>query len=192
MILACTCWRLQARREFGSAGEIRYCGHGSVTLYFSSGYMASLRGMPSSSRMGSSSWRYSSYWFLFSTLNLTPVGRVSNQTGLNGCSQIQSTRSETCAFAELWHALAQDNSVFGGSRTLENSDGRGEVVNTPGSAESGGDDGGRRDKIVGEAVVQVSLRNIQLYALACSASRAHPSGSGDAGGGRGVASERRT
>lgn len=41
--------------------------------YFSSGYMVSLSGMPSSSRMGSSSWRYSSYWPLFSTLNLIPV-----------------------------------------------------------------------------------------------------------------------
>jgi hypothetical protein len=33
----------------------------NLFLYFSSGYMASLRGMPSSSRMGSSSWRYSAY-----------------------------------------------------------------------------------------------------------------------------------
>lgn len=41
--------------------------------YFSSGYRFSLSGMPSSSRMGSSSWRYSSYWPLFSTLNLMPV-----------------------------------------------------------------------------------------------------------------------
>lgn len=88
MILAFICWRLQARREYGSAGEFRYCGHEGVTLYFSSGYMASLRGMPSSSRIGSSSWRYSSYWFLFSTLNLTPVACVSNQNGLNGCSQV--------------------------------------------------------------------------------------------------------
>jgi hypothetical protein len=92
----------------------------------------------------------------------------------------------------MWDARAQENNVFGGSRTLENSDGRGEVVDTPGSAESGGDDGGRGDEIVGEAVVQVSLRNCQLFALAWSSSRAHPSGSGDAGGGRGVASERRT
>jgi hypothetical protein len=42
-------------------------------------------------------------------------------------------------------------------RTLKNSDSRGEVVDTPGSADSCGDDGGRRDEIVGEAVVQVSL-----------------------------------
>jgi hypothetical protein len=41
--------------------------------------------------------------------------------------------------------------------TLKNSDGRGEVVDTPGSADSGGDDRGRGDEIVGEAVVQVSL-----------------------------------
>ena len=42
-------------------------------------------------------------------------------------------------------------------RTLENSDSRGEVVDTPGSAESGSDDRGGGDEIVGEAVVQVSL-----------------------------------
>lgn len=42
-------------------------------------------------------------------------------------------------------------------RTLENSDSRGEVVHTPGGTEGGGDDGGRGDKIIGEAVVQVSL-----------------------------------
>lgn len=46
-------------------------------IYFSSGYMASFSGIPSSSRMGSSSWRYSSYWPLFSTLNLIPDNRVS-------------------------------------------------------------------------------------------------------------------
>lgn len=33
----------------------------NLFLYFSSGNIASLRGMPSSSRMGSSSWRYSAY-----------------------------------------------------------------------------------------------------------------------------------
>jgi hypothetical protein len=43
-------------------------------------------------------------------------------------------------------------------RTLENTDSRGEVVDTPGSAESGSDDGRRGDEIVGEAVVKVSLR----------------------------------
>ena len=42
-------------------------------------------------------------------------------------------------------------------RTLENSDSRGEVVDTPGSAESGSDDRGGGDEIGGEAVVQVSL-----------------------------------
>jgi hypothetical protein len=42
------------------------------TAYFSSGYMASFSGMPSSSRRPSSSERYSVYWPLFSTLNLTP------------------------------------------------------------------------------------------------------------------------
>ena len=56
--------------------------------------------------------------------------------------------------------------VFGDLRTLENSDGRGEVVDTPGSAESGGDDGGGGYKIVGEAVVQVSLLDCQLFDLA--------------------------
>lgn len=90
------------------------------------------------------------------------------------------------------NAPARDDNVLGGSRTLENSDGRGEVVDTPGSAESGGDDRGRGDEIVGEAVVQVSLRSSQFSAPARRSSRAHPSGSGDAGGGRGVASERRT
>jgi hypothetical protein len=45
-------------------------------------------------------------------------------------------------------------------RTLENSDGRGEVIDTPGSAESGSDDRGGGDEIVGEAVVQVSLQDI--------------------------------
>ena len=47
----------------------------NLFLYFSSGYMASLRGMPSSSRIGSSSWRYSAYWPLFSTLALMPALR---------------------------------------------------------------------------------------------------------------------
>lgn len=42
-------------------------------------------------------------------------------------------------------------------RTLEDSDSRGEVVDTPGSAESGSDDCRGGDEIVGEAVVQVSL-----------------------------------
>jgi hypothetical protein len=55
--------------------------------------------------------------------------------------------------------------IFGYSHTLENSDGRGEVVDTPGSAESGGDDGGGGDEIIGEAVVQVSLCDCQLPAL---------------------------
>ena len=41
--------------------------------------------------------------------------------------------------------------------TLENSDSRGEVIDTPGSAESGSDDCGGGDEIVSEAVVQVSL-----------------------------------
>jgi hypothetical protein len=43
--------------------------------------------------------------------------------------------------------------------TLKDSDSRGEVVNTPRSADSGGDDRRRGDEIVGEAVVQVSLCN---------------------------------
>jgi hypothetical protein len=45
----------------------------SLSIYFSSGYMTSFSGMPSSMRIGSSSWRYSAYWPLFSTLNLIPV-----------------------------------------------------------------------------------------------------------------------
>ena len=47
--------------------------------------------------------------------------------------------------------------MFDGLHTLENSDSRGEVVDTPGGAESSSDDGRGGDKIVGEAVVQVSL-----------------------------------
>lgn len=43
-------------------------------------------------------------------------------------------------------------------RTLENSDSRGEVIDTPGSAESSSDDCRGGNEIVGEAVVQVSLR----------------------------------
>jgi hypothetical protein len=42
-------------------------------------------------------------------------------------------------------------------RTLKDSDSRGEVVDTPSGANSSGDDRWRGDKIVSEAVVQVSL-----------------------------------
>jgi hypothetical protein len=49
--------------------------------------------------------------------------------------------------------------VMCGLRTLEDSDSRGEIVDAPGGLESGGDDRGRGDEIVGEAVVQVSLFN---------------------------------
>ena len=75
---------------------------------------------------------------------------------------------------------------YSGRRTLENPDSGGEVVDTPGGTESGGDDGRRGDEIVGEAVVQVTLCNCQPFALARSSLRAHPSSSGDAGAGRGV------
>ena len=43
------------------------------------------------------------------------------------------------------------------SRTLEDPDGGGVVVDSPGSPEGGGEDGGRGDEIVGEGVVQVAL-----------------------------------
>jgi hypothetical protein len=46
-------------------------------------------------------------------------------------------------------------------RTLKNSDSRGEVVDTSGSADSSSDDRGRGNEIVGEAVVQVSLSECQ-------------------------------
>lgn len=46
----------------------------------------------------------------------------------------------------------------GGYRTLEDTDGSGEVIDTTGSLESGGEDLNGRDEIVGEAVVQVTLR----------------------------------
>ena len=46
-----------------------------------------------------------------------------------------------------------------GLRTLEDSDSRGEIVDAPGGLESGSDDRGRGNEIVGEAVVQVSLLN---------------------------------
>jgi hypothetical protein len=58
-------------------------------------------------------------------------------------------------------------------RTLKNSDSRGKVVDTPGSADSGGDDRGRGNEIVGEAVVQVSLYIVSQVALNI-ATAAHP------------------
>lgn len=108
---------------FGSAGDFRYGGYGIVTLYFSSGYMVSLRGMPSSSRIGSSSWRYSWYWFLFSTLNLTPIKRVSNQEHLNG--RVDSVRLPFVYehFSEKANCLKRCVVCVCGIRTLENADG---------------------------------------------------------------------
>ena len=50
-------------------------------------------------------------------------------------------------------------------RTLKNAHSGGEVVDTPGRTDSGSDDGWRGNEIVGEAVVQVSLRNGQLVFL---------------------------
>lgn len=44
-----------------------------------------------------------------------------------------------------------------GSRTFEDSDGSGEVVDTAGSLQGSSDDGGGGDEIVGEGVVQVAL-----------------------------------
>lgn len=44
-----------------------------VSSYEASGYMTSLRLTPSSSRIGCSSCKYSSYWPLFSTFALMPV-----------------------------------------------------------------------------------------------------------------------
>jgi len=49
-------------------------------------------------------------------------------------------------------------------RTLEDPHGGGEVVDPPGSAQSGDDDRRRGDEIVGEAVVQVALDSYQLIA----------------------------
>ena len=65
-------------------------------------------------------------------------------------------------------ALAAERDIIGETRTLEDTDSRGEVVDTPGSAESGGDDGGGGNEIVGEAVVQVALHGSQQCALAKS------------------------
>jgi hypothetical protein len=45
----------------------------------------------------------------------------------------------------------------GGGRTLEDADGGGEVVDSPGGPEGGGQDGRGGDEIVGEGVVQVAL-----------------------------------
>lgn len=49
--------------------------------------------------------------------------------------------------------------------TLENSHSRREVVDAARGAKSGGDDGGRGDEIVGEAVVEVPLALCQFAAL---------------------------
>jgi hypothetical protein len=61
-----------------------------------------------------------------------------------------------------------ERDMTGETHTLEDSDSRGEVVDTPGSAESGGDDGGGGNEIVGEAVVQVTLCSSQMHVLAKS------------------------
>lgn len=87
--------------------------------------MASLKLMPSSSRTGSSSLRYSSYCNLFSTLALTPVGTVSRFSR-----------------APDW-----------GRYTLEYPNGGREVVDSSGGAESSGDDGRRGDEIIGKCIV---------------------------------------
>lgn len=72
--------------------------------------------------------------------------------GKKVCEGVNEPACVYCAYgllgAESWHWR---------SRTLEDSDSRGEVVDTPGSAESGSDDRRRGDQIVGEAVVEVSL-----------------------------------
>jgi hypothetical protein len=57
--------------------------------------------------------------------------------------------------------------------TLKNSDSGGEVVDTPGCAESGGDDGRRGNEIVSEAVVEVSLCDCQ--SIVSTKHCAHPS-----------------
>ena len=67
------------------------------------------------------------------------------------------TRHERLQLAAAGDALAAERDMIGETRTLEDTDSRGEVVDTPGSAESGGDDGGGGNEIVGEAVVQVAL-----------------------------------
>lgn len=64
-------------------------------------------------------------------------------------------------------------------RTLEDADGRREVVHAARSAESSGDDRGRRNEIVSEAVVQVSLFMSVLHPAIASWSsasrcRTHP------------------
>ena len=46
---------------------------------------------------------------------------------------------------------------LGWVHTLEDADGGGEVVDSPGGLEGGGEDGGGGDEIVGEGVVQVAL-----------------------------------
>ena len=53
--------------------------------------------------------------------------------------------------------MSRKENTMCGRRTLEDADGSGEVVDSPGSAESGGEDGGGGDEIVGEGVVQVAL-----------------------------------
>jgi hypothetical protein len=47
-------------------------------------------------------------------------------------------------------------------RTLEDSHGGGEVVDSPGGAQGRDDDGGRGNEIVGKAIVQVALPIYQL------------------------------
>jgi hypothetical protein len=51
-------------------------------------------------------------------------------------------------------------------RTLEDADGGGEVVDSPGGPEGGGHDGGGGDEIVGEGVVQVALRVVKSFGSA--------------------------
>jgi hypothetical protein len=77
-------------------------------------------------------------------------------------------RHERLQGADVGDALVAKRGIIGETRTLEDTDSRGEVVDTPGSAESGGNDGGGGDEIVGEAVVQVALCDSQQCALAKS------------------------
>jgi hypothetical protein len=112
-------------------------------IYELVGKRSSLSTTPSSSRTLCSSWRYSSYWPLFSTFALIPVVAV-----LVLCLLLLSGSSES--FQRAQGVLAK--------RTLEYPDGGREVVDAPGGSESGDDDAGRRHEIVGESVVEVALQ----------------------------------
>lgn len=91
--------------------------------------MISLRWTPSSSRIGCSSCRYSSYWPLFSTFALMPV--------------IDQLRSR--------------DTLYSSSHTLEYSHGSWVVIDSPGGPQSSGDNGWGGHEIVCEGVVEVTL-----------------------------------